>query len=542
LPFRPSSFLFAFALACSAESSARPAAAGGERRIAPPRGTPGAAGRAPEKARSSALSPPFPGPRSSLPELPLASIADSVPLSVERVGFGGNWLVACSARADTDNNGRVAVDVGPLGNLVGDALGVELVVGSGRPESIGDVLAVDPTGRFVVVRRAAKPWLVDVAFGKDTDLAALDFDDRDDALPRRSHRALAFDPRGELLAYVRRRGNRPTVVIRALSSGAERNVDDLPGEPYRLAWDGTGEQLVLTVVADDTNGNGRLDWPAPAAKGPRFSCAGPLPRFRVTPEIGDRPTTFVAPRSGGPARFVPDLAAPFGSALVVRAASGELLLASGSTRRLLASASCGARILFADPARGLLLLGCPGKNPQKAAVELVGPGYRLELGVELQPTSIDAWPAAPTRLVPLYPGVDALLVDLERRAVVRLESGDQVLTTSGARALVRRRGTIVLIDVDKGSTKTLVPRLPPLPVVLIQGTAAVVGTEVVDVLRDEPLGAVSGRPLALTPSGDVLVAQGGPPSAERLALGPLVWERPVAPGATSAAAGARMLR
>jgi hypothetical protein len=189
-----------------------------------------------------------------------------------------------------------------------------------------------------------------------------------------------------------------------------------------------------------------------------------------------------------------------------------------------------------------LLVACPGKNSQKAAVELVGIGYRLELGVEVQPTSIDAWPEQPKRLVPLYPGLDALLVDLERRTTLRLEPGDQVLATSGARALVRRQGTVLLLDVDKNTAKTVAPKLPPLPQVLVQGTAVVLGTELLDVLHDQPLGSITGRPLALTPAGEVLVARGGPPSAERLATGPLRWERLPNPATTSLGAGARMVR
>jgi hypothetical protein len=498
--------------------------------------------RPPGKPRPSALSPPFPGPLSSVPSLPLAEFTEALPISVERVGSGGHWLVACVARSDSDNNGRVAVDVGPGGNLVGDALSVELAVGGKKPEVIDDLLAWDPSGRFVAVRRGGKALVLDLAGRSELSLAALGWDERDDALPRRAHRALAFDPRGELLAYVRRQGGRSEVVVRALGSGTERAVLDLPGEPHRMAWDGTGEQLVVSTVADDTNGNGRLDWPAKSSAGPRFACSGPLPRLRVTPEVGDRPSTFVAPRTGGAARFVPDFAAPFGANLIVRASDGELLLSGPSGRKLLAPAACGARILFADPARGLLLVACPGKNPQKAAVELVGAGYRLELGVEVQPTSIDAWPARATRLVPLYPGLDALLVDLERRATVRLEPGDQVLATNGGRALVRRRGGVALLDVDKGTTKLVVPKLAALPSVLVEETIAVVGAEVLDPLRDDPLGTISGRPLALTAAGDVLVARGGPPSAERLALGPLVWEQPAPRVASGAAAGARMLR
>jgi hypothetical protein len=472
--------------------------------------------------------------------LPLAEIGDAVPVAVERVGLGGRWLVACTARADSDKNGRLAVEIGPAGTFSGDALAVELVVGGRKPEVIDDLFAYDPTGRFVAFRRAGKALLVDVWTGTELDLATIEWDERDDTLPLRAHRALAFDPRGELLAYVRKRAGRSVVILRTLASGAERSVTELPGEPHRMEWDGTGEQLVVWTVADDSNGNGRPDWPAPVAKGPRFGCSGPLPRLRTTPEVGDRPSVFVASRAGGSARYYPDFAIPFGSGVVVRAPAGELLLTSGAGRKALTSPTCAARILASDPVRGLLVVACPGKNPQKAAVDLVGVGYRLELGVEVQPTSIDAWPDRPTRLVALYPGTDALLVDLERRTTVRLEPGDQVIATNGARALVRRKNGIVLYDAEKNTAKVLVPKLSPLPFIFVQGTVAAVGSEVVDVLRDDPLGSISARPLALTPSGDVLVARGGPPSAERLAVGPLVWERP-SPTA-NVGSGARMLR
>jgi hypothetical protein len=518
--------LIAFALACGAESSARPVQSAGRRSLPAGKAQGSLPPAASGKARSGALGPPFRRPLPGPLPLPLAAFADAVPVSVERVGLGGHWLVVCAARADSDKNGRVAVEIGPGGALGGDALEIELVVGGRKPEVIEDLLAYDPTGRFVAVRRAGKAVLLDLFMASELELLTLDWDDRDDTLPFRAHRALAFDPRGEILAYVRRRGARSEVVLRALETGAERPILELPGEPHRMAWDGTGEQLVVSTVADDTSGNGRLEWPAALAKGPRLVCSGPLARMRTTPEVGDRASTFVAPRSGGAARFVPDFAAPFGAGVVVRAADGALLLAGPTGRQPLAPASCGARILHADPTRGLLVVACPGKNPQRAAVELVGVGYRLELGVEIQPTSIDAWPDRPTRLLPLYPGSEALLVDLDRKATFRLEPGDQVVATSGTRALVRRRGTVVLVDAEKNTTKTLVPKLPPLPFVLVQGSLAVVGSDVVDVLRDDPLGTISGRALALTPSGEVLVARGGPPSAERLALGPLVWEQP----------------
>jgi hypothetical protein len=540
---RTSLLLFAFAFACGAESSARPAPHGGPRSVSPrqERGSVPSS-HASSKHRASALGPPFPTPGATPPPFPLAEIGDAIPVTLEHVGYAGRWLAVCTARTDSDKNGRIAVEIGAAGTLTGDALGAELVVGGRKPELIEDLLAYDATGRFVAIRRAGKALLIDLTTNDEVDLATLGWDDRDDALPLRYHRALLFDPRGEILAYVRRRAGRPDVVLRTLATGTEQVITNLPGEPHRLAWDGTGETLVISTVADDTNGNGRLDWPAPAAKGPRFGCSGPLPRLRATPEVGDRSSAFVAPRAGGSARYFPDFAIPFGSGVVVRSADGELLLASAGGRKTLAAASCGARILAGDPGRGLLVVACPGKNPQKAGVELVGVGYRLELGVEVQPTSIDAWPSRPVRLVALYPGTDALLLDLERRVTVRLEPGDQVIATSGARALVRRKNAVVLFDAERNTTKVLVPKLPRMPFIIVQGSVAVVGSEVLDANKDDPLGGVSGRPLALTPTGDVLVARGGPPSAERLALGPLTWERPAPPAAANVGAGARMLR
>lgn len=449
-----------------------------------------------------------------------------MPFSLIEVGSGGRWFATCVAREDTDHDGKLAVFAGPAGVLRGDRLSPELVVAGRAGIALEDLYAVDPRGGWLALRHSGRNVLLHVESGGEIDLASLDWDGRDDDLPEAHHRALAFDPHGELVAYVRRRGGHSNVVLRTLVTGAERDVTDLAGEPFRIAWEGTGESLVISVVAEDTNQNGRLEWPARAAKRSRLSCPSPIASFPVNPNVGDRPSTFVAPRAGGPARFVPDFVVPFGANVVVRAADGQLLLDGPGGRRALTASSCAGRILHADPERGLLLVACPGKNPQRAAVELVGPGYRLELGVEVQPTAIDVWPSTPERLVPLYPGSDALLVDLDRRASVRLDPGDQVLATSGPRALVRRRGTLVLLDVDQETTKTLLTSLPRLPSVLSDGPLAAVGTWILDLAAGEVIGSVSARPLSLTPTGHALVPQGGPASAERLAHGPLRWERP----------------
>src|SRR6185295_16398863 len=102
--------------------------------------------------------------------------------------------------------------------------------------------------------------------------------------------------------------------------------------------------------------------------------------------------------------------------LVLERASGSLVLAEGR---------CGARVLHADPARERLLVACtaaPGRSP----VRLLGPRLRLDLGVSVEPRSVDRAPEATPRLVALQPGADDVLVDLERQELVRLEPSSTV--------------------------------------------------------------------------------------------------------------------
>ena len=529
LPKTPLVALTAFALARCAAPSARV-----EPRVAPEPSEPRepSARSGPETRGPRPTAPPNaaqqgpPEPPGSLPPVePLAEILDAVPLTVEHVGRTGRYIVACVARDDTNRDGKLAAHVGPAAELEGDELLPVLATGKRPLEPIEDLLAYDPRGRFLALRRGGKPLLVDVIARSEVDLSSLDFDDRDDRVPLAGHRAAAFDPRGELFAYVRRRAGRSNVVLRTLGTGAERVVAGLAGEPWRLRWDGTGRSLVVWSVTEDTTQNGRLDWPVGPAKGPRLRCTGPVPRFHVAPETGDRPTPFVVNRASGAARAVPDLVTPLGSELLVRSADGAVALAGPGGRRPLASADCGARVLHADPGRGLVLVACAGgKNPIKAPVELLGAGYRFELGVEVQPTAVDRWPEGPVRLVPVYPGSDALLVDLERRAARRLAPGDQAILTSGPRALIRRGRRLVFVDVQAGTEQALALDAPKLAAIVSAPPLVAVGPLVFDVERQTLLGRAAERPLALTPYGEVLVAQGGPPSAEQPARGPLVWQ------------------
>lgn len=448
----------------------------------------------------------------------MAEFRESGPVTLEAAADNGGWVAICREGATAPR--------------------LTLVRGENGGEPVDDLLGWDQAGRWVVTREKGKPLLVDVITGERTDLAALGFDDRDDALDRRQHRALAFDPRGEVLAYVRRRGG-SELVLRTLPGGEERTVKALTGEPWRMTWDQNGETLVVSVIAEDTTHNGALDYPVRLRKAPRVACSGLLPKFRVSPEVGDRPTTVLVSRDGTSATPAPDFVVPFGRGYIARGGDGALSLVRAALRQPLADADCLGRVLVADPSRSLALVSCTNdkppsepngkKRPKRVGVELVGVGYRQELGVVVQPMALDRWPETPRRLIPIYPGMETMLVDLDQRRALPLKQGDRVLATSGARALVRRERGLLAFDADRSTETPLVPNVEPFAGLVVSGPLAAVGTTLLDAAAARVLGTLPSRPLLLTPSGDALIAEGGTASADAFARGPLRWHRAAAP-------------
>jgi hypothetical protein len=87
----------------------------------------------------------------------------------------------------------------------------------------------------------------------------------------------------------------------------------------------------------------------------------------------------------------------------------------------------------------------------------------------------------------------------------------------------------MLYDADSDSETQLLADSGRFADVVLAGSVVAIGSRVIDLSQAKLLGNVDGRPLALTREGDVLIADGGAPSAERLARGPLRWRKPAAP-------------
>lgn len=426
----------------------------------------------------------------------------------------------CQAREDTDKNGAIEVSVAPNGTLSGDRMQRFLAIGSGDGEAIDELSAWDATGKWIVVRRAGSLSLVDTITRKETDLLALGADVDADRLSFREHRALSFDGAGTKLLYLRKRDGVLSGVVHALATHTEHSID--PGLPnvWRASLDRSGHWAAFLGYS---NQEGAKSWPAPRADGPP-PCRSPVARYDAWVGRGETPVKTLAAIGENKAVLAQSFVLGLGEDRVLREPDGRLVLQRAGKTSELSPAQCGAKILHADARRTRLLVACttPKGRPK---LEIVGPGERVELGVDIASAPEDRGPGEPQRLVPVYPGTSAALVDLEQKKLVRLTDGDVVVATQAALALVRRGKRLLVIDAD-GKERDLALETDALPDTVTNGSLAIVAPFVVELSAANPvLGKSTGRPLALAPDGQVLVAKGS--TAEGLFEGPLEWKRPI---------------
>ena len=509
-------------------------ACAGERTLSAPRhaspfaGTGGAFAQA-EEARAPAPPPPASVSGALLPaqapgSLPLAATPDSVPVVLEAAAPDGSWTVVCEARDDTDGSGSLEVTLGPRGELRGDRLERFLALPTGQIEAIDEFVTASEDGRFVVIWRAGRAELVDTktidaSYSAFSELRGLDAR-RERTLPARSRvRAGASS-----LFFVRRHGSRSEIVERALASGGERVIYSGAHEIYGLDLDAAGAHVVVEVPGADSNGNGRIDHPE-LTEEPR-GCSGPMPEVRARRSSIDASGFLLIPLAGGKPRRVDDLALVAGRHLIRRRADGAVLIERGRRAYVLGTDLCQGRVLFAEPERDLLLLGCAmPKKPWRFSVELWTGLTRRPLPIDVAALAVDEPVRPRARLFALYPGADTVLFDARRQTLLTLERGDLVLGIEGDHALIRRGRTALIYDANSEQTRALPGRLDPYGEALQTGPMIHASPFVVDLGAGRWVGNVSGRPLALSTSGAVLLPA-LPATAEAPARGPLLWRSP----------------
>ena len=418
----------------------------------------------------------------------------------------------------------MSASVGPRGELRGDDF-ARYLIAPGEELATDGVLGADPSGRFVLVMQRGTLLLWDGKSRESVDLSALGADTRLSAESLASLRTLSFDATGEHLLYVRAGDSGARVVIRRLSDGSERALDPGPGPIWRARFDRGGAFVVLEMLTEDSNKNGKPDFPAPLLTAPRPCAAGPG-RFHTWSDRGDRPETVLVPISGAAAIHEPDLIMPVADALLLRDSTGALLLERGGKKRVLEPAACKGRVVHADAARELFIIGCSQKKGTgRVSLELATTAAHKSLAIELVSSELDRELSDSPRLVPLYPGADSALFDADKREVLPLQTGDSVVTTRAAHALVRRANGLLVYDADTRTEQALPGTVDKYPQILLATPFALVSPLLVNMATGTVVGQSKQRALALSNSGQLLLSDVEPDSSG-LTHGPLHWVTP----------------
>lgn len=455
-------------------------------------------------------------------------LADA-PLALEAAASSGGWVAYCQARGDTDGDGAITVRAGPQGVLAGDELSSYLALAGGDEQAIDELLAFDESGRWLVIDVGGCTELVDTETHTFVELSDVDRDD--DASWFAPHRALSFDALGAQLLYVVHGAQRATARLRDLGTGAERDIALGTEALWRAELSRDGAWALFRVIAEDSSGNGRLDWPVPRRAQNRWRCQGPMPRYPAWLDTGDRPSWVVAETASLKPAPAPEFVMPFGTGTILRDAKGALFLQRGGPRIALAPADCGAQVLHADPSRDRLLVACSGDDAQPAfhqPIFLVGPGVYRSLGFEIGPAGDDTWPSLTPRLVAVYPGSDTVLVDLERESAATLRPNDVVIATYASTALIRRGSALLVHDVDGAPERTLAADAEVDGDFRVAGSFAYAAPYLVDLAGARLVGKLRGAVLALDRDGRALTAARDASDTE-LARGPLTWVTPAPP-------------
>jgi hypothetical protein len=286
----------------------------------------------------------------------------------------GSWVAICQARADTNHDGRIAFHFGLHGDVYGDALSAYLVLGAGPGKPIDRFLGNDPSGRWVAYARGQRRWLLDTITGSEVAL------DSSPALVPPPLLRPQFDSTGATLLYLTGDESHPKAVLRRLSDGHESDLDSGPGILWRATFSPDGKHVVMRVVDQDTNGDGRLRAPVNYTDRSSNPCGVAAVSLSTT-NATDEPSWRVARVSDGVACDVRNFEGTFGDAILRRTDSGSLVSEDGDSTRELLPASCGVHVLKADGRDDTVVVAC---TREMNGLEVLHGGRRVRTGCRLK--------------------------------------------------------------------------------------------------------------------------------------------------------------
>jgi poly(3-hydroxybutyrate) depolymerase len=302
---------------------------------------------------------------------------------VEAVDPAGRWIVACQARNDSDNDGKIETFIGYHGDSYGDQLLPYLIIGGGEGTPIGELVAVDPASRYVVGAPRGRVTLYDTRTAAATNLTPKPTQEGEET---RVERWASFDDAGRRLLTARVHGSgktaRTRLVVRELATGAETSLDAAPGLLVRASLSGDGASIDVVVVLRDTDGNGEIEEPRLRGSFYEGGCAGPVSSYSVFGKSGDAATHRVLAVDGSLRRDVPGFVRFVGRRWVRRLEDASLVLEAAAGEAVtIAAAAMKAKVLASDDASGTVLFA--SSVERGAPVFAAGSTGVRELGVRV---------------------------------------------------------------------------------------------------------------------------------------------------------------
>jgi hypothetical protein len=385
-------------------------------------------------------------------------------------------------------------------------------------------VAADADGRHVAFAAAGRLWVMDTQAGWRIDLTELGASTADDQTSHGEHRGASFDGSGSRILYFQDTDEGERLVVHHLSTSTRKVLDVGEGLLWRAHFEAGGDHVIAQVVTDDTNRNGRLDWPVPRATEPMKRCLTNPPRFAVWQPPGDVARPRRIPIDASSDDDGTDTIVHLAEVGVERTRDGALHWATPKGRKVLAKDSCEARIVHADVERNRVIVTCKDPRTHRHRLYLQTVDTKRDLELDLVTPSTDIWFRGSPPVVPIHAGKDTALVDMERGRAVKLPEGDRVAAVHGTRALVVRGGALLVRDIDDRETPLEV-RMDPYGALLQAGARVAALPWVIDLDGPTVLGRIEGRPIALSSDGHGLMPSNEPDAGEA-PIGPFRWVSP----------------
>ncbi len=408
------------------------------------------------------------------------------------------------------------------------------LIRAGKAETtIDDFLGSDPTGQYVIFRKANEVWLLDTTSDARVDLAAAGADLADDASSYTPHRALSFDPMGRRLAYLRQGPDGTDVVIHDLKTGSEREYPAGRGTVGRIAFEPDGQFVRLDVVTTDTNGNGRIQWPFPPRSDASGRCPGPIPTYKVWQWPGDDARVRLLDLATSNTEDVDGFVMTLAGSVITRDEEGALVMRlPNGKRRKISSKQCAAKILHVDPETESVVFGCAGAYAARRDIYVRTATGRRRLELDLAPFEIDSRFGGRPSWIALYPRNDTVLVHLSAATAYTVTAETRVLATYGTHALAERAERyffLSLEDPDARSTKVVERAIgaqrAPVSDIIATDRYVAVGRDLFDIAEMRSMGQFERPPLAVSNDGYGFIPSKSP-QMRSLSQGPLHWKRP----------------